>query len=82
MDTIKRDWDWGGCFGAYQWTYNNQYPDKYANGVSYDYKTDGSFKTMAIAKVGADLWFIADGKVVNCLIGVMGADTKAAVSVL
>ncbi|MBS5022441.1 MAG: SGNH/GDSL hydrolase family protein [Firmicutes bacterium] len=81
MDTIKRDWDWGGCFGAFQWTYNNQYPDKYANGVSYDYKTDGSFKTMAIAKVGADLWFIADGKVVNCLIGVMGADTKAAVSV-
>ena len=62
MDTIKRDWDWGGCFGAFQWTYNNQYPDKYANGVSYDYKTDGSFKTMAIAKVGADLWFMRTGK--------------------
>lgn len=81
-ETVGRDWDWNGYFnGAYQWTYNNQFPEKYSDGVSYDYNTDGSFKTLAIAKSGSTLYFIADGKIVNCLVDVIGADTKAAVSV-
>lgn len=72
-DVLNRDWDWHGYFGdnLYQHTYT----------TSFDYNNDHSFKTMAIAKVGSSLYLIADGKVVNCLKGVMDADEEVAISV-
>jgi len=70
-ERLDRDWDWGGEFGQYHYLYD----------VSYDYDVDQSFKTLAVAKVGSSLYFIADGKVVDCLKGVMGVDEEIGVSV-
>lgn len=77
-----KDWNWNGCWSAFQWTYNNQYPVEYPKGTSFDYKTDKSFITLAVAKVGKDAWFISEGKVVNMLKDVFGEDEKVAAAVV
>ena len=77
-----KDWNWNGCWSAFQWTYNNQYPVEYPNGTSFDYKTDKSFITLAVAKVGKDAWFISEGKVVNMLKDIFGEDEKVAAAVV
>lgn len=76
-----KDWDWGGCWKDYQWIYNNQYSDAF-NGQSFDYNTDKSFITLAVAKIGQDAYFISEGKVVNMIKGVFGENEKAAVSIV
>lgn len=81
-EVAKKDWQWPGCWSALNWIYNNQYPNEYPNGVSFDYNTDHSYITLAIAKVGKDAWFISDGKVVNVLNGIFETDEKVAASVV
>ena len=81
-EVAKKDWQWSGCWSEFNWIYNNQYPDAYPNGVSFDYNTDHSYITLAIAKVGKDVWFISEGKVVNVLRGIFETDEKVAASVV
>ena len=78
----NKDWDWQGCWDEFNWIYNNQYLDAYPNGTSFDYNTDHSYITLAIAKVGTDAWFISEGKVVNVLNGIFGKDEKVAAAVV
>ncbi|MBQ7407724.1 MAG: hypothetical protein IJW13_00395 [Clostridia bacterium] len=70
-DVLNRDWNWGGLWANY----------KYIGAVSYDYKTDKSFKTMAVAKYEGRIYFYADGELIATADGVYGADEKVAVSV-
>lgn len=71
-EVINRDWDWDGC-----WT--NGY--KYVNPVSFDYKVDHSFKTLAIARKGNTFYFIADDLIVGTLENIIPSDMEVAVSV-
>lgn len=77
-----KDFNWGGCWSAYQWIYNNQFGTQYPDGVSFDYITDKSYITLGIAKVGTDAWFISEGKVVNALFDVFEKDEKVAAAVV
>lgn len=81
-EVAKKDWQWSGCWSEFNWIYNNQYLAAYPNGVSFDYNTDHSYITLAIAKVGKDVWFISEGKVVNVLRGIFETDEKVAASVV
>ena len=81
-EVAKKDWQWAGCWSEFNWIYNNQYLSAYPNGVSFDYNTDHSYITLAIAKVGKDVWFISEGKVVNVLRGIFETDEKVAASVV
>lgn len=68
-ETINRAWS--EYYKDYQFVYD----------ASYDYNNNTSFKTLGVVKVGTALYFLADGKVVNCILDAYKADEKAAVSV-
>lgn len=74
--------NWGAeYFSSYQWIYNNQYPEEYPAGVSFDYNTDHSFIKLAVAKVGANVYLLSNGTVVNCIVNAYGEDELVAAAV-